>query len=232
MVISKAYITVKESGGQLSSAIASIGGDQCKCLFNPSEFSIVRESNYTEIKIPGLDRPMLQYVGGGAEVLRFSLFFDTYAASSETHVPKLVLTSKLPTLLKTDVREYTEGFYKLLNVNEDKHRPDEVTFVWGKMKFKGYVTDIQEKFTMFSDIGVPLRATLDITIKSNQVDNNIRNSPDRTKYRTVTEGDKLCSFAYTEYDDCSEWRRIAKANHITNPRLLKSGQEIVIPPIL
>ena len=228
MVISKAYITVQEGGSVISSAL----GNACKCLFNPSEFSIQRESSYAEIKVPGLDRPVIQYVGGGAEVLSFSLFFDTYAAGLETHEAKLFATSKLPTLLKTDVREYTEGFYKLLNVNEDKHRPDEVTFVWGKIKFKGYVTDIQEKFTMFSATGVPLRATLNITIKSNQVDNNVRNSPDRTKYRTVTQGDKLCSFAETEYGSCSEWRRIAKANHMTNPRLLKSGQDIVIPPIL
>ena len=85
---------------------------------------------------------------------------------------------------------------------------------------------------MFNMFGKPVRATVDITLISDKKDNNIRNSPDRTKSRTITDGDRLYTFAYAEYGDCGQWRRIAEANGIDNPRLLEAGKQIVIPPIL
>jgi nucleoid-associated protein YgaU len=142
-----------------------------------------------------------------------------------------MLNNKAPTLLKADVREYTEPIYKLLAVDEHEHMPPEATFEWGKMKFVGFIVAINEKFTMFSSKGVPLRSTLEITMKSSKKDNMIRNSPDRTKHRTVKSGDRLYSFAYAEYRNCGEWRKIAEANGIDNPRRLKTGESIIIPAI-
>lgn len=233
MFQSKAKIKIVPDGSGLFKAlVSSIFGESCKCLFNPSEFTIQRSVNYAEHKVPGLDRPILQFINGEAEVMRFSLFFDTYAAGTDTNDWKLALTTKLPTYFKTDVRKYTDPFYKLLDVDEDTHKPNMVEFEWGNIKFKGYITDIQEKFTMFSSQGKPLRATLDITIKSTKKDNNVRNSPDRTKHHVLESGDRLYAIAKEEYGSCAEWRRIAVANHIDNPRLLKSGESIVIPAIL
>lgn len=240
MFQSKAKIKIVDnkghSGGILSkilkAAVSYFSHDDCQCLFNPSEFSIERTANYAEHRIPGLDRPILQFVNGEAEVMHFSLFFDTYAAGTSAQDLKLALTSKLPTILKLDVRRYTAPFYDLLNVNPDKHAPNTVAFEWGSMKFEGYVTDIKQHFTMFAPTGFPLRATLHITLKSNKLDNNIRNSPDRTKQRVVQSKDRLYSYAKDEYGSCMEWRRIADANHLENPRLLRSGQSIVIPAII
>lgn len=231
--MSKAAIKIASGdSGMLSATISTSSAGECKCLFNPAEFSIQRAANYAEHKVPGLDRPILQFLSGEAEVMKFSLFFDTYSAGLETGNMKLMINNTLPILMKPDVRDFSEPFYKLLNVNESKHMPDMVSFEWGKTKFVGYVTDISQKFTMFSPQGVPLRATLDITLKSSRKDNNIRNSPDRTKHRVVKSGDRLYGFAFREYDDCSEWRRIAEANKLDNPRKLKSGSHIVVPPIL
>ena len=42
----------------------------------------------------------------------------------------------------------------------------------------------------------------------------------------------LHTIAATEYDDPSQWRRIADANGIENPLDLEPGQELLIPPIL
>ena len=240
MLQSKAKIKIVDNkssnGGILSkvlkAAVSYFKHEDCQCLFNPSEFSIERSASYAEHKIPGLDRPILQFVNGEAEVMRFSLFFDTYAAGTSAQDLKLAATSKLPTILKLDVRRYTAPFYNLLNVSQDKHAPNTVAFEWGSMKFEGYVTDIQQRFTMFAPTGFPLRATLNITLKSNKLDNNIRNSPDRTKQRVIKSGDRLYSYAKDEYGSCTEWRRIADANHLENPRLLRSGENIVIPAVI
>lgn len=232
ILMPKASIKIASGdSGMLSATISTSDAGACKCLFNPSEFSIQRSANYAEHKVPGLDRPILQFINGEAEIMRFSLFFDTYSAGMETGNLKLMLNNKLPTMLKADVRDFSDPFYKLLNVDEDKHMPNMVSFEWGKTKFVGYVIDINQKFTKFSPKGVPLRATLDITLKSSRKDNNIRNSPDRTKHRVVKSGDRLYGFAYLEYGDCSEWRRIAEVNGIDNPRRIKSGDRIIVPAI-
>lgn len=229
----KASIKVGDASGGSASALVKVSGsEECKCLFNPSEFMIHRSVNYVEHKIPGLDRPIIQFINGEAEIMKFSLFFDTYSAGPETGSMDLLLNNLKPTLLKTDVRKFTEPFYKLMNINEDTHAPNLVTFEWGKTKFTGFIIDISQKFTMFSPTGVPLRATLEISLKSNKKDNNIRNSPDRTKHRVMKKGDTLHAFAYAEYGDCSEWRRIAEVNGIDNPRRLRSGESIIIPAII
>ncbi|MDD2497548.1 MAG: LysM peptidoglycan-binding domain-containing protein [Desulfitobacteriaceae bacterium] len=232
ILLPKAKIKIADSDGGTPSASVSVpGSDECKCLFNPSEFQIQRSVNYAEHKVPGLDRPILQFISGEAEIMKFSLFFDTYSAGPETGSLDLMLTNTYPTLLKPDVRDFTNPFYELLNVDENNHAPHLVTFEWGKTKFTGYIIEINQKFTLFSSNGVPLRATLEITLKSNKKDNNIRNSPDRTKHRVIKSGDTLYGFANAEYGDCSEWRRIAEVNGIDNPRLLKSGDSIIIPAI-
>lgn len=275
--MSKARIRiVGEKTGFLKALLSLVGlsSKGYQCLFNPKEFSIQRSVNYAEHQIPGLDRPIMQYVHGGGEVMRFSLFFDVssgeasssldgtsevasfftntssgasmgagglFESASDSLADSMhseVMGSALRFLnpfgspYKKDIRKYTDPFYKLLDLKEDQHMPSEVVFEWGSIKFQGYVTDIEQKFTKFLSSGTPVQAILDITIKSSKQDSYHRNSPDRTKHHLLESGDRLYAIATKEYGDCSEWRRIAEANQIDNPRLLRSGESIVIPPIL
>ncbi|MFB0563334.1 MAG: LysM peptidoglycan-binding domain-containing protein [Candidatus Lokiarchaeia archaeon] len=52
-----------------------------------------------------------------------------------------------------------------------------------------------------------------------------------TKIVVVKSGDTLKRIAAKVYGDPNQWRRIAKANNIVNPRKLKPGTELVIPPL-
>ena len=229
----KAKIKVLDGANKLlkvSTVIASVG--TIPCVFNPTDFTIQRNVNYAQHKIPGLDRPVLQFVSGEAEVMSFSLLFDTYSVGEASNQPISLLSAAAPDLLKKDVRLFTEPLMKLTTVNSDIHAPSLVEFVWGSISFKGYILSISQRFTMFAFNGRPVRAVVDISLISDKMDNNVRNSPDRTKARTVSDGDRLYAFAFAEYGDCGEWRRIAQANGIENPRLLESGTDIVIPPIL
>ncbi len=230
--MTKAKFKVLDGANKMLNTTALIGSSGIKCLFNPSEFTIKRSVNYAQHKVPGLDRPVIQFISGDAEVMSFSLIFDTYSpgvgAMSKSALDSMVAVD----LLKLDVRTYTEPLMKIASVDSDLHAPNLVEFVWGSISFKGYIQSISQKFTMFNMKGTPVRATVDITLISDKKDNNIRNSPDRTKARTVTDGDRLYNYSYAEYGTCDEWRRIAKANGINNPRKLISGDHIVIPPIL
>ena len=56
-------------------------------------------------------------------------------------------------------------------------------------------------------------------------------SSDKTKIRTVKQGDSLWAIAAEEYGDPALWRPIADENGIYNPRILEAGSEITIPPL-
>lgn len=230
--MTKAKFKVLDGANKLLNTTAVVGSNGIPCLFNPSDFTIQRSVNYAQHKVPGLDRPVLQFINGEAEVMSFSLIFDTYSPGVGAAQKDAALSMVAVDLLKVDVRKFTSPLMKLAEVDSDTHAPNLVEFVWGSISFKGYIQSISQKFTMFNMKGTPVRAVVDIQLISDKKDNNIRNSPDRTKARTITDGDRLYNFAYAEYGDCAEWRRIAAANGIDNPRKLISGDHIVIPPIL
>ena len=228
----KAEIVVSETEhGFKAALLRTLIGGTGTCFFNPAEFTISREVSYVEHKIPGLGRPISQFISGGAETMQFSLLFDTYAAGLETHNLIQTLTSKLPGLFKSDVRDYTESITKLMEVSDHLHAPPVVSFRWGSIRFEGHMVSCSEKFTMFSSFGTPVRSVLDITLRSTVKDSAVRNSPDRTKHKVVTEGDRLDSYSHDEYGTCADWRLIADANGIDNPRILRSGTSVVVPPV-
>ena len=55
--------------------------------------------------------------------------------------------------------------------------------------------------------------------------------PDTTKYRTLHQGDSLWALSAREYGEAGRWREIARANEIENPRLLRSGETVVLPAL-
>ena len=56
-------------------------------------------------------------------------------------------------------------------------------------------------------------------------------SPDTTKYRTVHQGDSLWALSAKEYGQPEQWRAIADANRLSNPRQLRSGERLVLPAL-
>ena len=41
----------------------------------------------------------------------------------------------------------------------------QVTFCWGKMYYKGIIKRISTEYTMFNALGIPVRATVDMTME-------------------------------------------------------------------
>lgn len=193
-------------------------------LFNPNKYMVSKKSNYQSKSVAGEDTPVPQYVSGGESTLSMELFLDTYGkrtkASDEFE----------------DVREYVEEIRSLLDIYSDDHKPPKCIVAWGSLAFEGYLTDLTENYIMFSNEGIPVRATLSTkfvgfqTLKD-QIKNTSPQSADRTKERVMKDGDQLWSFAAREYGDADLWRPIAKANNIDNPRKLKFGQTITVPSL-
>ncbi len=211
-------------------------------LYNPQSYVHRKNVNYRPIPVMNADAPVVQFMSGGMEVLSFELFFDGVSSGREvggTLVDKLKFTgnSLLPTLgAIIDVRDYTSKVTDLMYIDSDLHRPPELKVEWASLQFRGFLAQCDQRFVRFTENGEPVRAILSCTfIEHRDVDKihvaNPLNSPDTTKYHTVKQGDSLWALAAAEYGDPGQWRSIAAANGMTNPRALRAGEMLVVPAL-
>ena len=210
-------------------------------MYNPESYVQERGTKYSES--PGLasNMPSIQFVHGMSETLQMELFFDTFSPSiavggSPLDTVALVATGLRPAPMKMDVRDYTSQIYDLMIINSSTHVPPLLKIEWSSLQFEGHLVSCSQKFTMFNQLGTPVRATLNVTFKQYMKPSKIakmkpNESPDTEKYRTVSQGDALWSFSGREYGQCSQWRVIAAANGIANPRLLNTGDTIKLPAL-
>jgi hypothetical protein len=184
--------------------------------FNPTEYQLQKSNNFAEIPIPGLESPPIQFVRGTSEKLVAELIADT----SDT---------------LDDVRKkYTNGLRDLMRINADLHAPPIVRLTWDDQVFKGVVEALNISFILFTPDGVPIRAKVALTLKEYrpvevQVKESPKSSPDVEKHHTVRRGDRLDGIAALAYGDPTEWRAIARANGIRDPRRLTPGTALSIP---
>lgn len=203
------------------------------CLFNPKELNIEKSNQFAEMNIPGLPSPLFQFVRGNARTVTMDLFFDTYENMENRDVRIFTdritgwdggsMLSKLP-----------NGAKGLMDIDSDLHAPPVCLFIWGTFVFQCIIERVSKRFTMFLPEGIPVRATLNVTLKEyREVEVQLKEialqSADLTKRWVVTQGDSFWSIAAKEYGNPKDWRLIAEANGIDNPRLLNPGRELVIP---
>lgn len=202
------------------------------CLFNPTEYSF-RKGNTWDVKpLPGQNVPNANFTGGDVMTMSFQLLFDTYSGQSEED--------------DQDVREYTEKLLMLMKIDTSLHnsndtvagRPPIVSFHWGDYwSFKGVITSVELRFTLFTGQGKPVRATAQVSLQQfEELGTYPRQNPTSggegvRASRMVEAGDTLDLIAYQEYGDATRWRPIAVANHLENPRALRPGQRLVVPEL-
>ena len=218
-------------------------GKKITVLYNPQSYTRQKSVNYQPISLLGSDAPIVQFQSGGMESLQFDLFFDSVSAGAEiggklSDRLKFGGNSLLPTITGgIDVRDYTRKITALSYVDSNLHRPPKLKIEWASLQFEGFLAACNERFLRFDEQGQPVRAILSCTfIEHREISKlfvaNPLNSPDTTKYHTVRQGDSLWSLAAEEYGDPAQWRSIAAANGITNPRRLRTGETLVVPALV
>jgi len=159
---------------------------------------------------------------------------------SEVKIKDFIVKSIFDTYeTQSDVREKTNKIAKLLMPaveGSDRNRPPICLFVWGKFTYKGTIYKLDQKFTMFLETGIPVRAELTFTFKS------IATPQEYAEYMgieacrkvwTVKSSDRLDLIAHRALKDAALWRKIADENNIDDPIAFPQthdiGKTLVIP---
>jgi hypothetical protein len=111
-----------------------------------------------------------------------------------------------------------------------------VRFCWGTFLFNGNIQSMNETLELFSDHGVPLRATVSLSMNSVALDSDIPSNRASGIGAQAGSGPGVGSMPLTlaQAGDSlqglsghlgvgSDWKVIARANNIDNPRLLSTG---------
>jgi hypothetical protein len=201
-------------------------GETVRCMFNPHEYTLTKQNQWTRGETKGRNIPSLKFSQGGSQTLKLQLFFDTYAEGS-------------------DVRQHTDPLWRMMMVNSDKtnqrnnkSEPPTVSFEWGGLEFLAVITNMSQKFALFLQDGTPVRTTVEVTLEQfTDAEDHPRQNPtsgggEAHKIRIVHAGERIDLIAFEEYGDAAQWRRVAKANGLTNPLRLRPGQRLSIPPLI
>ena len=126
--------------------------DEIAVQYNPETLQFSKPVVTADIKIPGLDSPLKQFVRGGTETVTVELFFDTTDHGTGAKA--------------TSVTELTDKFYGLVKIDPKTHAAPVCSFIWGR-KFPG--DQLPERYgnqrrTEFSCV------VTDVTLESHALD--------------------------------------------------------------
>lgn len=184
--------------------------------FNPTEYQLSKANTFAEIPIPGLETPLIQYVRGDSEKLSLEALVDTSDTLADVRVA------------------FVDRLRGVLSINAQEHAPPLVAFVWDRPVLTGVLESLTVSYVLFTPDGIPLRAKLTMSIREYrsaavQAAQTPQQSPNVEKSFVVRRGDTLASISQALYRSPANWRELATANGITDPRRLRPGQVLTAP---
>ena len=196
-------------------------------LFNPATYSVAKSVSWSPVGGGALDAPALNFGGGAARTLSLELFYDV--------TESVTIGGAIKSL--QDVREQTNRMVALTRIDKDLKQPPVIEISWGDsgpkdsdFPFQGVITSLNQNFTLFSDDGTPLRATLSVSLMEfRKKESAVRTDFASSLTKVVKTGDRLDTLAGDHAGGAANWRDLADANNLDNPRDLPVGKPITIP---
>lgn len=176
-----------------------------------------------------------QFVGKGTTKLSVQLWFDVTSAPYDAEDSI------------SDVRELTKKVAYFITPKDSSDEPGKkippaVRFVWGSFQFDGVMESLEESLEFFSPEGVPLRASLTLSLTQQNIQfafaqpqaaqgGTARGAgpggrpPGTSAMTQAPAGATLPGLAAAQGRG-TDWQSIGQANGIENPRFLAPGQLI------
>lgn len=213
---------------QLEKAVITntITGERIPVLFNPEEYVLNRGNSFAQAQVLGLSSTILQFVHGEATSLEMDLLVDSLEAHTNG--------SQTLNAAQSDVRALTGRIVGLMDIEPTTHAPPPILFTWGSLNFACVLSRCVQRFIQFLGDGTPVRARLTCQFTEHrnselEAKEVKRETADFTKTHEVVEGESLPGIAAREYADPTQWRLVARANGIDQPRRLEPGQRLILP---
>ena len=199
----------------------STDGKVVPVQFNPQSLKLTFSNQWSGGDQPQGSSP--QFVGTSTTKLSMELWFDVM----------LRIPPGMPDPAG-DVRKMTEQVSYFMTVknpqdpNQQARVPPKVKFQWGSFLFNGTMESMDETIELFSNEGVPLRASVnvnlskhDLSFEFNPRSSSALGTSGTTPLSLAKAGDSLQQMAARA--GISNWQGVARANGITNPRQLQPG---------
>jgi LysM repeat protein len=215
-------MTLNVTRGGLSPATIKnlLSNEVVKFMFNPYEYTITKQNTWQDKPVIGQNLPKVTFQQGGAQTLNLTLHFDSQASGG-------------------DVRVFTEPLWKMMMIDDSsknsssgKGEPPPVIFEWGKLSFKAIITNMSQKFLLFTENGVPLRCTVEVSLRQYLDEADIApQTPGQTSTgststtTTAVQGQRLDNIAA---ENGSNHRDVAEANNIDNPLNVPPGTQLQV----
>jgi hypothetical protein len=198
-------------------------GEGFEFRFNPSELRESKTASFTEHPTSGATGTApTAYNGTHAASLSFTVLLDEWEAP--------------PGPLAKDVADMVKALCELTspeNKNDEASQPPQMTFVWGKYQFKGYIQSVNATYTLFRRDGSAARAEVQIAMKGSHEgarrQNPTSGGPSGRRTQQLIEGDTLQTVSFREYGDPNLWRAIADANGVDDPLAVAPGIHLLLP---
>lgn len=115
----------------------------------------------------------------------------------------------------------------------DKCDLPKLKFIWGPQIYLVHLNQVTLTYTKFSQSGIPVRASVDLTLHSlpkipGPTNPSSGGLPER-RVHTLTGAECLPSLATRCYGRPADWRKIAAANGIDDPLRVRPGALVYLP---
>lgn len=195
--------------------------------FNPQSLKVA----FTNQRAGGDQRAgaPIQFIGRGTTRLSLELIFDV-----------TVNRENLAQNEKNDVRQLTKEVTYFITPKGQDYIPPGVRFSWGSFLFEGVMDSMNENLEFFSADGRPLRASVSISFSRQEIQFKRKPIPANAHGAEVASvgtrpqeiaraGDTVQGIA-SRADCPRDWKNIAAANDIENPRRLGAGTPLNLNP--
>jgi len=221
------------------------GGKKIAVQFNPDSLKLSFANQISPDGQQGTSGKL--HVGAGTTKLTLQLWFDLTRLTQEQASIK-------------DVRDLTQQVTYFITPQEEKQGketkfiPPAVQFHWGSFHFDGIMDSVEETLDYWSNEGVPLRATMSLSLsqqkiqvfdakppgagKAQQISSLLAQGGSATAGRpTGTTPLAQASAGATtqgmaDISGTVDWQSVAAANGIENPRFLQPGQLLNLNPVI
>ena len=217
------------TGAERALAVLAEKDDTSKKLvfhFNPTTISFTRAVQYNRSPNQANDPPV-QFTGAGPTSMTLQVFLDKVGKGGSTGIQPEI--------------DQLVSWTTVADVSQPGSGPPKLIFTWGVLSINkettlvGYLENLKVTCEMFDRNGLPLRATIDLTLKSAAEEpkgtNPTSGSESSRRRHVLRREESLHSVAHSTFGDAGAWRAIAELNGIDDPTRLRPGRELLLPDV-